>query len=364
MAYKCELTCVPVALHYKEKYTMKLRDLLRILFSCTLTCSLMATICGCHQSVQQPTEPTQTKPSQTEPTETDPTAPKTQLRIMTFNVWFKNEESVTIKNTAETANVKVSGRLPRLLQMMETEQVDIAGLQEVGPAWIYNFNQTPPERYAFVGQYTKSTQEAGYILYNRERFSLLAHDYFWLAPGMPKEPVKGWDGDHDRMVNWTVFQEKETGIIFLFCDTHFDNGGAQARLESAKIVNSWIQEKILQLAQQYQVTQVPAFLVGDLNCQPGSQPYQELSLVMTDARKAAQGETLADSLTSSPGLTYLADGQALPENGHFIDHIFFLGPVTVHSTKMELTATNLCHYGPYLSDHNAVFADVTITNES
>lgn len=329
----------------------------RILLSCALICSMLAAMSGCSQSVQDlPSEPP------TGSTGIDPPAPGISLRIMTFNVWYKNEEAQSIKNTTETADVTVAARLPRLLEMMEAEQVDIAGLQEVGPAWIYNFGKTPPEKYSFIGQHTKSTQEAGYILYNRERFQLLEHDYFWLAPDMPREPVKGWDGDHDRMVNWAVFKEKETGVVFLFCDTHFDNGGAQARLESAKLVNAWIQEKVQQLAGQYGLPQIPAFLVGDLNCQPGSAPYLELSKVMTDARHAAEGETLSDTMTSSPGLTYLTEGEALPENGHFIDHIFFLGPVTVHSTKMELTATNLCSYGAYLSDHNAVFADVTVTN--
>ena len=328
----------------------------RTLLSCVLACSLLGTLSAC----SQPSDPTE--PLTTDPTDTDPLPVTTSLRIMTFNVWYKNEESVSIKNTAETANVKVSLRAPQLLEMMEKERVDIAGLQEVGPAWIYYFNQNPPEKYAYVGQYTKSTQEAGYILYNRERFQLLEHDYFWLAPGMPKEAVKGWDGDHDRMVNWAVFKEKETGIIFLFCDTHFDNGGAQARLESAKLVNSWIPDVVAKLKQTYSLSAVPVFLVGDLNCTPNSEPYLELSKTFTDARHAATGDTLADTLTSSPGLTYLADGQALPENGHFIDHIFFQGPVEVHSTKMELTATNLCKYGSYLSDHNAVFADVTLSN--
>ena len=336
---------------------MKRRPLIRVFLSCALICSLMAGLCACTQPAPQPTDPEETTPP-----ETDPPVLSTALRIMTFNVWYKNEESVSIKNTTETANVKVSQRLPRLLQMMEDQQVDIAGLQEVGPAWIYNFTQTPPEKYAYVGQYTKSTQEAGYILYNKDRFTLLAHDYFWLAPGMPKEPVKGWDSDHDRMVNWAVFKEKETGVIFLFCDTHFDNNGTQARLESAKLVNAWIRDKVLQLSAQYDVSDVPAFLVGDLNCVPDSDPHRELSTVLTDTRRAAQGETLADTLTSSPGLTYLADGQTLPENGHFIDHIFFMGNVTVHSTHMIPTATNLCPYGAYLSDHNAVFAHVTLTN--
>lgn len=328
----------------------------RTLLSCVLVCSLLGTLSAC----SQPADPTE--PLVADPTETDPPPVTTSLRIMTFNVWYKNEESVTIKNSTETANVKVAQRLPRLLEMMETEGVDIAGLQEVGPAWIYNFSQTPSEKYTFIGQYTKSTQEAGYILYDHNRFELLEHDYFWLAPGMPKEPVKGWDGDHDRMVNWAVFKETETGIIFLFCDTHFDNGGAQARLESAKLVNTWIPEKTAQLKQTYSLSDIPVFLVGDLNCTPNSEPYMELSKAFTDARHAAMGETLADTLTSSPGLTYLADGEALPENGHFIDHIFFQGPVEVHSTKMELTATNLCNYGAYLSDHNAVFADVTLSN--
>ena len=121
---------------------MKRRPLIRVFLSCALICSLMAGLCACTQPAPQPTDPEETTPS-----ETDPPVLSTALRIMTFNVWYKNEESVSIKNTTETANVKVSQRLPRLLQMMEDQQVDIAGLQEVGPAWIYNFTQTPPEKF-------------------------------------------------------------------------------------------------------------------------------------------------------------------------------------------------------------------------
>ena len=327
---------------------MKAEKIRWILLALVLFC-----MCGC-----APEHPIQPSQSTTEKEE----AVSVQLNIMTFNVYYKDAQDQPVKNTEEKADCLVTTRGPKLLALLAGEQIDVAGLQEAGPAWRYFLQNELKAPYTWFGQYTKSTQEGGYIVYNSEKLTLMEHGYYFLAPGAPTSSEKGWDADHDRLVTWGLFREKKSGVVFLFCDTHFDHAGAQARLESAKVVQQKMNQTIEQAKISYGLSQIPAFLVGDLNCNAGSEPLQQLQTTMTDARDLCEGEKPPMTISSSPGLNYVETEEDYIANSHYIDHIFVSGPVTVQSMHLIHSSTNLCPYGAYISDHNAVIAAVTVQN--
>jgi len=286
------------------------------------------------------------------------------INIMTFNIWYKNDSAHDVKETSEKADLRINElRGPKFLKLLEGEQIDIAGLQEAAPIWQEFLKNNLPEKYSLIGKQTVKTKEAGYILYNNEKFELLENGTYWLADGAPESYTMGWDASLDRIVNWAVFKCTESDVIFLFCNTHFDAAGSLAKIESAILVCNKIDEKIKNMKKKYGIDHVPAFLVGDLNSEPDSAGYDEMCGKMFDSRKYAEGVSVPDSLTSSPGLLYIEKEKDLPKNGHFIDHIFFKGSAYIHYVKMELTGTNLCQYGEYMSDHNAVIANISISNE-
>ncbi len=298
--------------------------------------------------------------------------PTVKLNVMSFNLYFKNQSNVAVKNAPEgkTADMRTYSRLPKLGAMLRGEGIDIAGFQEVGKDWYPLITELFPEEYSAFGQYANDNDqstygygEAGLIVYNNQKFAVLESGYYYLAPNDPATPVKGWDADHYRIVNWAVFQEKQTGIIFLFNTTHLDNNGKQARLESAKLILEKTRARVESVKAAYGIENVPVILVGDFNATATSDEIKTLTGFFGDAKLSAKGATVAPELSSSPGLYYCASEADLVKNGHCIDFIFHTEEaVAVESFKMIHTATNLCAYGEWISDHNAIIAKLTLQN--
>jgi len=287
---------------------------------------------------------------------------KINFNTMTFNLLFKDSEGIDVLNTDTKADMRVCRRGPCLVNMIESEKLDIFGIQEASVPWKDYFLNSFPKKYRSIGQTNKSANQVCYIVYNSERFELLEFDYYWLAPGAPKEAVKGWEASHDRLVNQAVFKDIESGLIFIFCNTHFDHISALSRLESAKMVNETVKSKISELESKYSLATVPCIFMGDLNTQPYTESFHELKKYFKDAREEAEGATLNATVSSSPGMQFVKDISELRADRHYIDHILITDGVRVHSVKMIHTSTNLCPYGEYLSDHNAIVANITLNN--
>jgi len=303
-----------------------------------------------------------------------PASPTIKLNVMSFNILYKNENNVSVNNVpkGETikADLRISTRLPKLIAMLEGEKIDIAGLQEVNADWYPFITTKLPENYSAFGQFANDNKqsvygygEAGVIVYNNTKYELLESGYYYLAPKDPDKPKKGWDADHYRIVNWGVFKEKETGVIFFFNTTHFDNTGEKARTESSKLVLQKVQDKIQEIKTTYSIENIPTILVGDFNCYETSDCIMNLKTIFKDARYSSKGVSINTDVSSSPGLYFCNSKSDINKRGHYIDFILHTKEgFTVNSFKMIHTSTNLCEYGEFMSDHNAVIANVTISN--
>lgn len=306
---------------------------------------------------------TENQPSTTEATQSAPqTKESLAMNIMSFNLLYKDRTDVEVEETEEKADMRISVRGPGLNRILTEKNIDICGVQEASAPWEAWFSENLPAEYAFIGQKTADTGEGGFILYRADRFEQVAWDWFELHDGDdPHEQYIAWDGDHDRLCTWGLFREKNSGLYFLFFDTHLDNGGKHARQNGAELILYKIDELRTKYEEELGID-CPVFLVGDMNCETYDEAYETLASELQDIRHTSKGATVEDEVDSSPELYWLEDLSQIRRTGHYIDHMFSTDNVTVTDMYMIHTATNLCEFGPWLSDHNAVWAAVNFTN--
>ncbi len=317
---------------------------------------------GCAQQEQDPTVTTAIETRTSKP-----------MNVMSFNILYEwtYEKFIQVQETPEGelmfADAQLEERFPKLMALLEGEKIDIAGLQEVSPSWYSNITQQLPSQYSALRQASNNdTDTIGLpvIIYDNTKYELLESGYYYLAPDGPADPVLGWDAGLCRMLNWGVFREKETGVIFFFNATHYDHAGTQAREESAKLTIKKTSEIVEKIKETYGIREVPVLLTGDFNNRDTAPAIKTLKTYFADAKFSATGETTGVDLSTYFGFYYCAD-QANLKTGKVIDFIFHTPEtVAVDTFKLIPTNTNLCPYGAFISDHCAIVANVTITNET
>lgn len=280
------------------------------------------------------------------------------LNILSFNVYSGSSDHAPVTN-ADTADMRIENRAGKLNDILLGENISIAGLQEVNPAWQNWLNEGLDPAYAYVGTATEATREGGYIVYHKDFFTLITDGVFWLADGAPSTAEIGWDSKYDRLCSWALFQLNRTDNYILFMNTHLDHKGTLARKRSSKLILEQIEELNLQFEQSYQINSISVILTGDMNAEPKTSVYRTFAGALTDTFHAAQINDVEEKASTSPGLYQRAAEENYVRDGHRIDYIFISNEsFDVASYKMLHTATNLCPYGEYISDHNAVIAQL------
>lgn len=286
---------------------------------------------------------------------------KTQWTIATFNLWGFNPERLEIPGETRYISGLTSDRVVGLDALLQGEDVDVIGLQETS-TWRTVIQERLMDRYAFAPAPSYFVGGADCdIIYRRDRFTQLDCGFFYLHPEGLEE--RGWDAKFIRRCAWALLQKKETGAVALFATTHLEHDGPHARAEGSKLLGPKLHGIAKQAEKRYGLEECPILLVGDMNDKVGSEVYQALTSCFLDARKESLGPTVSDRFSSFSGI-YHADSEAdIRADGLYIDHIFLRGNAKVLSVKRILTATNLCPYGSYISDHNAIIARVIPCNQ-
>ena len=186
----------------------------------------------------------------------------------------------------------------------------ILGLQEVVAGQKADLERAMPE-YTFLGVARddgKSAGEFSNLAVDHSVFQVRSSGTFWLSP-TPNVPSQGWDAAYRRIATWAHLSRKSDGKRFLALNTHLDNEGQIARLESARQIVRWLAanrkpgEKVL--------------VTGDLNTEPGTPPLQELTSPDLGLRDAA---LISKTPTIGPVGTW-NDFQALPRESARIDFV-------------------------------------------
>lgn len=293
------------------------------------------------------------------------------VRVMSFNIHGMNRKTSTMEygnggttGIEEEVDATVATRGPKFRQLLRGEAIDIAGLQEwKSDVWGTWWEDHADSKYGLVVHYTHGTQEGGAVLYLKSRFTPVENGVFWLIEGTPTKWKSAAtnqysDSNWDRTCTWVLFQENATGNYFIFCDTHLDTNGSAAE-KQAKVLSERIESLRGELKKKYELSYtLPEILVGDMNSTPSSNAYPLLISYLRDSRDVSQGTTVPSQISTSPWYSHCNTEADYVANGHRIDYILVSHAVKVTNYRMVHTSTNLCPYGAYLSDHNAVIADL------
>lgn len=234
---------------------------------------------------------------------------------------------------------------------------DVCFFQECGPKTIRAGEEALPPMLAV--RYDEVPTEVGDlnytpVFYKRDRFDLVDHGYLL---------YRGKNDANSKSVTWAVLSEKESGVRFGVCSTHFwwrynEPDDNTWRLSNA----AELFECVTDIQNRFDV---PVIVGGDLNCgkcsSQGEEPWLWLCERLTDVRAAA------------PITTDMMTHHAYPvkdENGLFcdgempkrtLDHMF----VTTHrNIKLHSFEVDTSRRALTTSDHCPLILKVTVTGDN
>ncbi len=268
--------------------------------------------------------------------------PRKSLNAMSFNIRYDNPGD---KENAWP------NRKEMVAATIRFHKVDIVGLQEALSHQVKDLEKLLPE-YGWFGVGRDDGKEAGEyapVFYRKDRFNILHRSTFWLSE-TPGKPGKAWDAALPRIVTWGKIEDTLTGKIFFFFNTHFDHVGETARIKSAEL----LLVKIEELAEDN-----PLILTGDFNCTEKDPPYK----ILTSGIGQVQGLTDVYTLTKSKpyGSTQTFNGfQNTIRPDRRIDFIFVEPSIQV----LRCGTISERWDGRFVSDHNAVLAEIEISEQN
>lgn len=231
------------------------------------------------------------------------------LKVSSFNVRNDNSGDAEAGNAWKT-------RYPEMINMIQFYDLDIIGTQECKANQIDDLNNNL-SNYSYIGVGRDDGvrgDEFSAIFYNTDKFDLLDSGNFWLSE-TPEKPSKGWDAALNRLCTWGKFKVKSTGYIFFAFNLHMDHIGVNARVNSAKLLLSKIQEI---------APEQPVFVTGDFNVDQHSASYDILTKTTNEG--AGKGSVLRDSYLLAP-IRHAANGtfngwDVTNTTTQRIDHVF------------------------------------------
>ena len=255
-------------------------------------------------------------------------------RIMTFNI--RTETRVDGRNNWEL-------RYQPVAEFVNKSKADIVGMQEVQQRQLTDLCSMMGD-YSSVGVARDDGKQKGEynpIFYRKERFNLLRSGTFWLSP-TPAEPSYGWGAACRRIATWAILQEKTTMKSIIVLNTHLDHVSEEARANGAAL----IKERLSRMNNE-----LPVVVTGDMNSDDKSTAYAKFATAifpMQDAYKTAKRK-------KGPDYTFHGFGQLPQDNRTKIDYIFLSSQINV---KKYTNYDGSLGEGRYLSDHNALTADI------
>lgn len=262
-------------------------------------------------------------------------APKADLKVMSFNVRYDNPDD-SLHGWAY--------RKYAVARMIACSNADVVGTQEALHNQLLDLEVLLPE-YSYVGAGREDGAEKGEfcaLLYKTSRFEMLDSGTFWLSENPDATGIKGWDAACERVATWAVLRDKRSRKEVFAINTHLDNTGEVARMESVRL----LEEKIKELSDGR-----AAVLTGDFNVAPGSDVIGRITAGgMSDSRECAE-----TTMNDTPG-TFHDFGRIPPELRERIDYIFVTPGVKVVSYGVMPDTAG----GVFLSDHTPVTAQIEL----
>lgn len=231
-------------------------------------------------------------------------------------------------------------RKDELAAQIKKYSPDIFGIQEGLHDQVQFLNNYFTDfSYAGVGRDDGKTKgEYSAIFYNKNRFKQIRSKTFWLSTTPSKISV-GWDASMERICTYVILYDKKFGKHLVIFNTHFDHLGEKARLKSSEL--------IIKVIGKIKKNDIPVVLMGDLNCEPDSEPIKIIS------EKLSNANTISEKKNHGPSGTFNNFQQKYDKELQ-IDYIFV----------KNLRVSDYQHIGDYringlvYSDHFPVLAKI------
>ncbi|MCU4176732.1 endonuclease/exonuclease/phosphatase family protein [Carboxylicivirga sp. N1Y90] len=264
------------------------------------------------------------------------------LNVMSFNIRYDNPE--------DGIN-SWSNRKTLVQDFLMTEAPDVIGFQEVLLHQLEDIRAFMPEYVSVAAGRTDGINkgEMTPILFNRNKYELLASSHFWLSDNPDEPGSKSWGTMLPRIVTWIKLKDLSSGYIFYVFNTHLSHVSEYARNQSASL----LLEKIKVLAGK-----APVVLLGDFNAQPDERMYKTITghwnnyIPMWDARY--------ESLNGPVNFPGTFNGFGSVKHQVIIDHIF----VNSLFSTINFETYPMNKDSVFISDHYPIKAELLFSLKS
>jgi endonuclease/exonuclease/phosphatase family metal-dependent hydrolase len=258
------------------------------------------------------------------------------IEVMSFNIRDGNLDKGTPNAWDNRKSI--------VAQTIASVAPDLFGLQEAERfQWTYLETQFPG--YQEVGKSVNDdgTSEYACLFYNTARFTQINKGNFWLDP-TNTPGVLGWDAKFARVATWVILQDKQNpSFSFLYMNTHWDNVGVTARLQSANLER----EMAAQIAPN-----LPVIFSGDFNADQGGAAYQRMTGIDNADSYPDYADTYRQIHPEDSGTVGTSLGfDGVGDNDGRIDWILQKG-----FTTLDATIDRVSYKGEFPSDHFPVTA--------
>lgn len=261
------------------------------------------------------------------------------VRIASYNLLFE-------KTVPSVDAQKWAARRIQVERLFKACHLDVVGTQEALTRQVNDLLTALPD-YARLGTDLwgsfSATNENEALFYNKKRLDVLDSGEFWYSTTPDKAGSYSWEATYPRMCIWGKFEEKSTGKIFYVFNSHFHVDFPQSRLESAKLLLTYV---IKRASEGY-----PVVCTGDFNSDDSSEALQ----VLLKSGFLVDSKNLATSHSGCDGTYHGFDLTKVPTAT--IDHIFVTKDIGVgpyHVVDEELQT------GKFGSDHLPVITDIKL----
>jgi endonuclease/exonuclease/phosphatase family metal-dependent hydrolase len=241
------------------------------------------------------------------------------LRALTFNIRY---------DTPKDGPNAWSYRRDLVFAQVQRQQCHVIGFQEVLAHQRRDLEAGLPG-YVWLGQ-GRDLDSGGEqcCLAIDPGFEILGWGTFWLCPTPDVPGAVGWDAALTRICTWAHLAR--AGVEIRVLNSHWDHRGQLARLESARLLSSYVAS-----------VKEPVLLLGDFNTAPDSEPIALLASALQDSYAVIHPGC---PLGTFHGFGRVPDGQR-------IDYLLASPEFLVVDSRILDQPGD-----PYPSDHFAVYA--------
>jgi endonuclease/exonuclease/phosphatase family metal-dependent hydrolase len=229
-----------------------------------------------------------------------------------------------------------------VFDLIRDQAPSVVGLQEANKVQLEEILDALPTFGAIADQpYGGRLGSYAAILFDRARLEPGPSGDFWLSSDPDGKRARAWDADVARICTWSVFGDRETDARFVLFNTHFDQRGQVARLESGRLL----------VARLALFSHLPRLVCGDLNAREDSPPLEVLrESGLTDTYRVVNAEGTDLTFHGFRGVKSIGR----------VDFILCDDRWNILDAHVIVDGTE----GRFASDHYAITADLEVKAET